>query len=153
MAQRIVDRRNDLVEIDGFFQVVDGAQLYGRHGVAHVDERREQDDGQFGVALLDLFEYFDAGHPRHAHVEQHRAAFWGGLERGLAILAEHRVVAGRAHGAVHELALCAFVVHDGHPHPFSHPPLPGCAILASDTHVPCPGVELTVNVQPCARAT
>jgi hypothetical protein len=61
----------ELVLLEGLGQVIEGAELHGRHGSPHRLHGRDEDYLDPFVERLDALEHFDPVHPGHPDVEQY----------------------------------------------------------------------------------
>ncbi|MBF0246303.1 MAG: hypothetical protein HQL31_13740 [Planctomycetes bacterium] len=76
LAEDFVDLDLQLVVVDGFLQVAEGAQLEGLDGVLHAAVAGDQDHQRLLVVGADLLQGRNAVHDRHLDIHQHKV---GGL--------------------------------------------------------------------------
>ena len=69
---RVTEHDHHLVVLERLFDVVEGPPLHRHLHVLHRAERRDHDDGQVFINLLQLLQRLHAVHPRHHEVEDHR---------------------------------------------------------------------------------
>ena len=63
---------NHLVNVEGFWQVFEGALLIGRHGAVQIRMRRGDDHRQFRVTEREFFQQCETVRSRHTDIADHR---------------------------------------------------------------------------------
>jgi hypothetical protein len=101
--ERALDDDRDLVDVEGLGEVVVGAGLHGGDREALRAVRREQDDGQRGVACVDGGDELEPAHARHLEVGEHDlGVVEAGQRFGAGARGDHRVPAIDEHLAERE---------------------------------------------------
>ena len=73
----VVDGNDDLVDIQGFFDEIEGAQFGRFDGGFHVAMAGDDDHRQGGAVFFDFFQCFDAVDSGHPDVQQHQVRCFG----------------------------------------------------------------------------
>ena len=72
VGERPLHHQQKIFPLERLLQVIECAVAHGQHRALHRSERREKNDGQAGMRLVQPREDLLARHPRHPHVQQHQ---------------------------------------------------------------------------------
>lgn len=88
VLEESLDAGDDVVEVDGFFEEVDGAEFEAVDGGADIGVAGDHDDGEGGVVSAELFDDGEAAHVGEAEVEEEATGGEGAevVEEGGAIV-------------------------------------------------------------------
>ena len=108
------DQRLEGVLVIGLFDEVDGPRLEGLHRLRHVAVAGDEDDGNVGLALQEMFLHFQPAHAGHADVEnEHRNGVGVVLgDEALAAVVEFHVIVACFEQPLEGVPDGVVVVHD-----------------------------------------
>ena len=111
--ESLANRLPKLLLVTRFFEKRNGAFLHGPHGHRHIGIARNHDDGQAALLSLQLLEQIQAGHPRHANIDDD-APFVARIVLGQELLSRREPLHSQALQANqgHDRLACSCIVID-----------------------------------------